>query len=173
MAVAQSGSKVTWCVVATKPRQELLAQSNLARQGYATFLPRLRLRRRRRGKWQAVTEPTFPGYVFVALEFGLNDMAPIRSTQGCRGLVRFGEQPAAVPQEIIQALQLDARAQLMPGEEAKDLFSPGDVVMIEEGPFQGLSAIYKMNKGADRVQALLTILGSPQLISIGIDMVAR
>ena len=103
---------LAWYVVATKPRQEAVAQDHLMRQGYSTFLPTLRLRKRQRGKWQEVTEPTFPGYVFVGLEPGSDDMAPIRSTQGCRGLVRFGQQPAMVPEQIMKTLNVTANTQL-------------------------------------------------------------
>ena len=162
-----------WYVVATKPRQEVVAQEHLQRQGYATLLPTLRLRKRQRGKWQEVTEPTFPGYVFVGLELGRDDMAPIRSTQGCRDLVRFGQQPAVVHEDIIRALQMGNSAQGASADEIKDPFSPGDVVLIEDGPFQGLSAIYCMNKGADRVQVLITLLGRAQHLNIDIDSVSR
>ena len=161
-----------WYVVATKPRQEATAQEHLTRQGYSTLLPTLHLKKRRRGNWQQVTEPTFPGYVFVGLEPDRDDMAPIRSTQGCRGLVRFGQRPAVVPEQIMQALRLSANSNFSPDEELKEPFSPGDLVAIEEGPFQGLSAIYCMNKGADRVQLLISLLGGAQRISIHIDSVS-
>ena len=173
MAKNMDASSNAWYVVATKPRQEVVAQENLQRQGYATLLPTLRLRKRQRGKWQEVTEPTFPGYVFVGLELGRDDMAPIRSTQGCRDLVRFGQQPAVVHEDIIRALQMGNSAQGASADEIKDPFSPGDVVLIEDGPFQGLSAIYCMNKGADRVQVLITLLGRAQHLNIDIDSVSR
>ena len=169
---ATHSSALTWYVVATKPRQERVAQANLDRQGYTTLLPSLQVKKRRRGKWQLVTEPTFPGYVFVALKLGLNAMAPIRSTQGCRDLVRFGEQPVAVPDEIIETLQSDVHAPLLPCDDPKEPFSPGDLLMIEEGPFKGLTAIYEMSKGADRVQVLITLLGSAQRIKISRDDVS-
>ena len=162
-----------WYVVATKPRQEVVAQKHLQRQGYATLLPTLRLRKRQRGKWQEVTEPTFPGYVFVGLELGRDDMAPIRSTQGCRDLVRFGQQPAVVHEDIIKALKLGHSAQEASADKVKEPFSPGDLVRIEDGPFQGLNAIYCMNKGADRVQVLITLLGRSQHINIDIDKVLK
>ena len=161
-----------WYVVATKPRQEATAQENLTRQGYSTLLPTLHFKKRRRGKWQQVTEPTFPGYLFVELQPGCDDVAPIRSTRGCRGLVRFGQQPAAVPEQVMHVLMLSANTQLLPDDELKDPFSQGDVVTIEEGPFQGLSAIYCMKKGADRVQVLISMLGRAQLLSIDINSVA-
>ena len=173
MAENADTSGKAWYVVATKPRQEVVAQEHLQRQGYATLLPTLRLRKRQRGKWQEVTEPTFPGYVFVGLELGRDDMAPIRSTQGCRDLVRFGQQPAVVHEDIIKALQMGNSTQGASGDGVKDPFSPGDVVMIEDGPFQGLSAIYCMNKGADRVQVLITLLGRAQHLNIDIDSVSR
>ena len=172
MAENTGTNLLLWYVVATKPRQEAVAQDHLIRQGYSTLLPTVHFRKRRRGKWQQVTEPTFPGYVFVGLEPGRDDMAPIRSTQGCRDLVRFGQQPAVVPEQIMQALRLSANAQLSLDEERKDPFSPGDVVTIEEGPFQGLSAIYCMKKGADRVQLLMSLLGGAQRIDIDINSVS-
>ena len=173
MAGNTDASGIAWYVVATKPRQEVVAQEHLQRQGYATLLPTLRLRKRQRGKWQEVTEPTFPGYVFVGLEPGRNDMAPIRSTQGCRDLVRFGQQPAIVHKDIVKALQMGNSAQGASGDGVKDPFSPGDRVTIEGGPFQGLSAIYCMNKGADRVQVLITLVGRSQHININIDSVFK
>ena len=173
MAENADTSGKAWYVVATKPRQEVVAREHLQRQGYATLLPTLRLRKRQRGKWQEVTEPTFPGYVFVGLELGRDDMAPIRSTQGCRDLVRFGQQPALVHEDIIKALQLGNSAHGASADEVKDPFSPGDLVRIEDGPFQGLSAIYCMNKGADRVQVLITLLGRAQHLNVCINCVSK
>jgi len=39
-----------WYLIFTKPRQEEVAYTNLRRQGYQAYLPRLRLWRMRRGK---------------------------------------------------------------------------------------------------------------------------
>ena len=110
--------------------------------------------------------------MFAELEPGSDDMAPIRSTQGCRDLVRFGQRPAGVPEQIMQALMLSANTQLSPDEERKDPFSPGNVVTIEERPFQGLSAIYCMQKGADRVQLLISLLGGAQRVDIDINNIS-
>ena len=168
MAENTDTNLLLWYVVATKPRQEAIAQEHLMRQGYSTFLPTLRLRKRLRGKWQEITEPTFPGYVFVGLELGRHDMAPIRSTQGCRDLVRFSQQPAVVPEQIMEAIRLTANTGLSRHEERKDPCFPGDVVTIGEGPFQGLSAIYCMRKGAERVQLLISLLGGTQRVDIDV-----
>ena len=49
-----------WYAVHARPRQEAVAELNLKRQGYRTYLPRILLRKRRRGKWARVVEPLFP-----------------------------------------------------------------------------------------------------------------
>ena len=168
MVQGDKGKTQAWYVVATKPRQEAVAYEHLLRQGYKVFLPQLRLKKRRRRKWQEVTEPTFPGYIFVALQLGSDDTAPIRSTQGCRELVRFGQKPAVVPNNVIKALEHSHQLQASDGA-AKDPFSPGDVVTIKSGPFQGLSAIYAMAKGADRVQLLIAMLGKEQRFNLSVN----
>ena len=40
-----------WYAVMCKPRQEALAETNLANQGYQVFLPRLATQARRAGEW--------------------------------------------------------------------------------------------------------------------------
>ena len=86
-----------WYAVATRPRMEGAARENLERQGYGVCLPELRLRKRRQGRWQDVNEPLFPGYLFVALDLAVDNTAPIRSTVGVRGLVRFGLRSPPMP----------------------------------------------------------------------------
>ena len=94
-----------WYAVQTKPRQEQVAVTHLERQHFEIFLPRIRAARHRRGRWQSTIEPLFPGYLFVQLEFGAQNTAPIRSTRGVIGLVRFGGEPQPVPRTIMQALR--------------------------------------------------------------------
>ena len=109
-----------------------------------------------------VTEALFPGYLFVELDLGIDDPAPIRSTKGCRGLVRFGLHPAPVPSEVIEPLQ---RSSSVSGH-APSPFKKGDLVRIEAGPFVGLNAVFDMAKGEDRARVLLTILGQRQRITV-------
>ena len=48
-----------------------------------------------------VVEPVFPRYLFVRLDFGVTNLAPIRSTLGVSDLVRFGEQRALLLMEML------------------------------------------------------------------------
>jgi transcriptional antiterminator RfaH len=91
---------LTWLLVATKSRSEFIARQQLERQGFQVCLPQITLRKRKQGTWQQVTEPMFPGYVFVAVVLGEHDIAPIRSTVGCLQVVRFGGHLIPLPASV-------------------------------------------------------------------------
>jgi len=93
-----------WYAVYTKARQETVAEENLQRQGFETFLPWITQLRRRRGKWLDVTEPLFPRYLFTRLDPAGQDIGPIRSTFGVTRLVTFGDRLRAVPETLIESL---------------------------------------------------------------------
>ena len=161
----QDHARANWYVVATKTREEKKARINLERQGYSVFLPKLHLKKRRKGHWQVVTESLFPGYLFVALELGEDDPAPIRSTVGCIGLVRFAHAYTPVPGELIESLQaIESDA-----NDVEAPFKPGDKVHFVSGPFAGIEAVFDMARGGERAQVLLQLLGKQQRITVGID----
>ena len=158
-----------WYAVATKARDEAIAKANLERQDYQVFLPTISLKKRRRGRWMPVTEPLFPGYLFVRLVLGADDPAPIRSTVGCIGLVRFGQTHTPVPSSLIAALQ---------GALEDDLDTPmplnqGDKVRVIAGPFAGIEAVYDMPRGEDRARVLLQLLGKVQRLTVDLDALSK
>lgn len=153
---------LSWLLVATKPRSEFVARQHLERQSFEVCLPQITLRKRRQGKWQQVSEPMFPGYVFVGVVLGQHDIAPIRSTQGCRQVVRFGGQLVPLPHSVMQQLLADDTAP----KQHNPTFSAGQAVRIEAGPFAGLEAVFDQPKGADRVQVLVTVLGAVRPVAV-------
>ena len=162
---AGHAANAVWYAVATKSRDEEIAKVNLERQGYLVFLPTISLKKRRRGHWTPVTEPLFPGYLFISLIFGDDDPAPIRSTVGCVGLVRFGQTYTPVPSELITSLQVAADT----GSDTLAPFQSGDAVRLMSGPFVGLEAIFDMAKGGERAQILLEVLGRVQRLVVETD----
>jgi transcriptional antiterminator RfaH len=149
----------SWYLVYTKPRQERLARENLQRQGYEAYLPLVQRNRRRSGRYHQITEALFPRYLFIYLDCETDNWAPIRSTCGVSGLVRFGGLPAMVPAALVAALQDqddESGIQKIPANEIK----PGDKVTIIEGPLTGYQGIYQKHKSTDRVSVLLDIVGN-------------
>lgn len=161
----------TWYVVMCKPRREEVAGANLTNQGYRVYLPRLATQRRRNGKWVDTVEPLFPRYLFIALGHEGQSLAPVRSTVGAGDLVRFGGEPAIVPEAVVESL----RGQQQPGTDAcarRSLFQAGATVEIRAGPFAGLDGVFDMEAGEDRVFVLLHFLGKINKVKVCRDWLA-
>jgi len=155
---------MSWYLIHTKPRLEECALENLQNQGYACFLPQIRVEKLRRGKLVEVDEPLFPRYFFIQLDTGKHAQSwhPIRSTKGVSRLVSFGQEPAKVGDALVDLI----RSQSALGAVQQRHFTPGETVHIIEGPFTGLEAIYQMNDGEQRVMVLLNIMSKLVKLSL-------
>jgi hypothetical protein len=85
---------VYWAAAQLKPQKERLALRTLTLAGFATYLPRLRERRARRGQVIDAAPLVFPGYCFVAIEL---QWVAAHYAPGVIRLVMDGVQPARVP----------------------------------------------------------------------------
>jgi transcriptional antiterminator RfaH len=159
-----------WYLVHTKPRQEDVALANLERQGYACYLPQMSIERIRRRKAEIATEPMFPRYLFVRLDSSDQgkSWSPIRSTLGVSQLVHFGTRAAKVDDVLVDLLR--QREQFMP---ANGMFNNGDTVMITDGPFAGIEAIYKTADAERRAFILLEILSKPVSLQIEVGQLRK
>jgi len=157
-------STLNWYLVHTKPRQEEIALANLERQGYECYLPQMRIERIRRRKAEVATEPMFPRYLFIRLDSSDQgkSWSPIRSTLGVSQLVHFGARAAKVDDNLVDLLRQRERA--LPTEA---MFHSGDSVVIADGPFAGIEAIYQTADAERRAFILLEILAKP--VSMHID----
>lgn len=157
-------STLSWYLVHTKPRQEDIALANLERQGYECYLPEIRIERIRRRKTEVTTEPMFPRYLFIRLDSSDQgkSWSPIRSTLGVSQLVHFGARAAKVDDSLVDLLRQRERS--LPTEA---MFQSGDSVVIADGPFAGIEAIYQTADAERRAFILLEILSKP--VSMHID----
>lgn len=140
-----------WYVVQSKPKAEREACEQLRRQGYVVELPAL-IRPRKR--WEAL----FPRYMFLQAGDAAQSIAPVRYTLGVSQLVRFGNQPATVPYEIVQASMHMAAHLCGQDEVTAHGLLEGTHVEVIDGPLKGLSAMVKAS-AQDRVLILLEIMG--------------
>lgn len=149
-----------WFLVFTKPTGEGTAKLNLERQGYRVYHPRLVRTALYRGRWIERIVSLFPRYLFVQLDAEHQSLAPVRSTLGVVGVVRFGSDAAIVPDAVVAGLMHKADPEsglhrLAGGSP----FEPGGRVNIIRGPFEGLDGIFQREAGEERVIVLLTLLG--------------
>ena len=154
-----------WFLVRSKPRQEAVALTHLARQGYESYLPLFASEKLVRRKPTVVQEPMFARYLFVRLDTSGQGQSwsPIRSTVGVSELVCFGSRPARVDAALIATLRERETAQ---HADPDALFAAGDSVRITEGAFAGLEAIYQMNDAEGRAMVLLDLLSKPVAMTI-------
>ena len=124
----------------------------------------IRAEKLRRGALQVVQEPLFPRYLFIRLGTGLESQswAPIRSTIGVSRLVTFGQTPATIEDELIAQLQVKTDS----AEVQLRHFEPGEQVVVTDGPFVGVEAIYQMADAEGRVRVLLNILSKKVKMSV-------
>ena len=146
----------SWYLIYSKPREEKLAQENLERQGYETYLPLILGRQRKKGKTTKAIQPMFPRYLFIHLSNKTDDWGPIRSTIGVANLVRFGMQPAKVPETLINGLKNSENSSGYNELPQKEI-GKGDEILIAEGPFEGHVATLFSQNSNDRVVVLLKI----------------
>lgn len=146
-----------WYLIQTKPRQEHTARDNLERQGYRSYLPLAPVKRRRRGRSYTDIGPMFPRYLFIYLSDSMDDWGPIRSTLGVVSLVKFGQQPARVPDDLITSLkEREDEKGVQPLPEKKLIY--GDKLRISEGPFEGYEGLFYAESSRDRVIMLIKVL---------------
>ena len=164
---------LNWYAVHTKTRQEVTAEKNLQRQGFETYAPKIRLRRRKRDKWAKVVEPLFPRYLFIRVDPDQHSLAPVRSTLGVSGLVQFGHRLQPVPEAVIAYLKQSEDPRT--GQYHADQWPhrPGNAVDILGGPFAGLTGIFQAVAGDDRAMVLIELLGRYNRIDVPMDALAE
>ena len=162
-----------WFAVTCKPRQEAVAEENLLRQGFHVYLPRIRIRQRRRRQWIDAVEVLFPRYIFIRIDPLRRSTATIRSTRGVVGLVRFGGQPAVVPDTVMEALRQREDAASGLHEDKRPLFSAGEAIKLVDGPLAGMEGVFTEQDGDKRVIVLLELLGKANKVTVSRDWIAR
>lgn len=156
-----------WFLAQLKPNSANIAEKNLKRQGFQTFLPLEEETQRRNGKLVTVLRPLFPGYIFVAFDMACGFWQMVNSTYGIARLVSFGKGPAAVPLDLVAQLMLrcDAKGKLLPPKTLK----PGDQVTMSKGPFADFSAEVEKITPDRRVWVLMEIMGGQTRVAVRAD----
>lgn len=144
-----------WFAIHTHPKQENRAEGNLRAWNVETFFPRTRDCRLNKftGEPTYFIKPLFPGYLFARFTLD-NLLHKVRFTRGVHSVVCVGNTPAIVDNSVVEiiAAQIDEAGFVNVGEELK----PGAKVLIQAGPFKGLTGIFEREtKAADRIKILL------------------
>ena len=159
--------ETTWFFAQFKPNCHRIAERNLERQGFQSFLPMQEETRRVRGKFTTHMRPLFPGYLFVAFDKARGGWQAVNSTYGITRLVSTGKNPVEVPLNLVSQLmrRCDNAGKLLPPK----LLSPGDQVMINKGPFFEFIATIESIASDRRVWVLLDFMGQQTRVAVPVD----
>lgn len=144
----------SWYLLYCKRGQLLRAQEHLVRQQVNCLSPIITLEKIIRGKRTSVSEPLFPNYLFVEFDPERIHTTTISATRGVSHFVRFGALPAQIPMQVIEELQAHSDKHYVDPETPQ----PGDTVLITDGVFEGLHAIYTEPDGEARSMLLLNLI---------------
>jgi transcriptional antiterminator RfaH len=144
-----------WYAIHTHSKQENRVESNLKAWNVEIFLPR-----RRDCRFNEFTDepfyfikPLFSGYLFARFELN-NLFHKVRFTRGVHSVVSIGNAPAPVDDRIIEIIsaQIDDEGFVKIGTDLE----LGAKVLIQAGPFKGLTGIFEREaSAADRIKILL------------------
>ncbi|RLM19772.1 transcriptional activator RfaH [Brenneria alni] len=152
----------SWYLLYCKRGQLLRAKGHLERQDVTCLSPMITLDKIVRGKRTEVCEPLFPNYLFVEFDPERIHTTTISATRGVSNFVRFGNLPAVIPQQVIDDLSLHPMQNITDPQTPQ----PGDEVIITDGIFTGLQAIYTEPDGEARSMLLLNLLNKQVCQSI-------
>ena len=161
-----------WFVVQTQVNGEAKAAQNLKQQGYDVYLPRYLKRRRHARKVDFTAKPLFPRYMFVAIDMATQRWRSVQSTFGVSRLVCNGDEPAAVPEGVVDALKQREDERGFVRMDLKPSFAVGDKVRVLAGAFMDNAGLFHGIADHDRVSILLDMLGRKVRVLLDADMVA-
>ncbi|HOM57849.1 MAG TPA: transcription termination/antitermination NusG family protein [Candidatus Latescibacteria bacterium] len=123
-----------WYALVVQHQHERTVARNLKSKRLDALVPCYKARRRWSDRYKEVEIPLFPNYVLS--RFCWPQDAPLLRLPGVRSVVSCGSQPAAIPEDEIDALKglLNASVPLRPWPYLK----PGQRVRIERGPLRGV-----------------------------------
>jgi|SRR5215469_1021720 len=153
----------SWYALYTCARHEKRVVQQIERRRMSCFLPLYRSVRRWKDRRKELELALFPGYVFVHMS--LSNKLKVLEVPGVVRLVSFNGQPAALPEEEIEALRdrLSGSAKIEPHPYLR----AGRKVRVRSGPFQGLEGIIVRRK--DRCRLIFSIDLIQRSLAIELD----
>jgi transcription antitermination factor NusG len=174
-----------WYALHTKYHAEFRVAKALQEREFEVFLPEISVASRgaaqgaaqkaaQRVPQEVTRESFFPCYLFAKLDLLTMSHSVWQWTPGLRGIVAFGGEPIAIPDQAIEAIKKQAdqwsKQRIAPSQP----FRQGEAVRIMEGPFEDMVAIFNgPSTPGKRVQVLLQFLGQLKRVWLDADLIER
>lgn len=134
-----------------------MVNDNLIKKSMDVFLPKVKVRSKRRDRKVMIRVPLFPGYLFVKTDLTPSEHIEIVKTVGVVRMVGNKDGPIPVPSDTIDSLKI-----MVKGDNAVATgthFRKGDRVIVVYGPFAGVVGTFVRYRGRGRVVVNIEALG--------------
>lgn len=157
----------SWYVLHTKSRFENVVNEGLAKKSIDVFLPKIKVRSKRRDRKAMIQVPLFPGYMFVKTDLNPYEHIEIVKTVGAVRIIGNKDGPLAVPQESIESLKIivAGNSSVTTGTRLRK----GNIVMVINGLFAGATGTFIRYKGKERVVVYIEALGQFASVEVSED----
>lgn len=146
-----------WYVLHTKSRFENVVNDGLLKKSIEVFLPKVKVKSKRRDRKLMIQVPLFPGYIFVKTDLHPDNHLEIVKTAGAVRLIGSRHGPVPVPAETIESLKIMVASD-SPVTTGYNL-KKGDRVMVVGGPFMGVTGYFVRYRGKGRIVVNIEALG--------------
>ena len=148
-----------WLVATYKINEIKRAENNLSNQNFDYYLPKIKVKK---SSSYLGEEILFPGYVFIKTR--LEEYSLIKYTKGIKKIVKFGKNiPHLTDYEIKSIQSIEKLSNLKPIIPKINI---GQEATVADGPFKGTLVKICSLPSKERIEVLLTILGSLRKVSI-------
>jgi transcription elongation factor/antiterminator RfaH len=156
--------KQAWYVLHTRSRFENVVYEGLQKKSFESFLPKIKVKSRRRDRKLMIQVPLFPGYLFVRSNLNPPEHLEILKTVGVVRLVGNKSGPLSVFDETIDSLKImvSGGQEILTGTR----FKKGDKIMVVQGPFAGVTGYFLRYRGQGRVVVNIEALGQFAAVNV-------
>ena len=153
-----------WYIAQIKPNSYHSATQNLERQGFETFLPKMKITQRQENKFLFKNVYVFPGYMFVCFDPYFISWTKINSTYGVSKILAFNNKPSEISSNLIQDLKI--RYEINSNPTQKETLKQDDSVKFYSGPFADVIAKVESVDENNRIWVLLEAMGGYQRLKL-------
>ena len=153
-----------WFIAQIKPNSYNVAIQNLERQGFETFLPKMKITLRQKNVFLVKNVYVFPGYMFVFYDPRMSTWTKINSTYGVSKILAFNKKPSEISSDLI--LELKTRYEIKSNSVQKERLQKDDAIKLYLGPFADLIAKVESVDENNRIWILLEAMGGYQRLKL-------
>lgn len=155
-----------WYVATTQRHRDRVAERELRNQGFVPFIPTYHDPIPGKSVREC-TKLLVPGYVLINFNVDKSAWRSINGTRGVGHLLMSDEMPCRIRRGVVQELKRLARVRVITKDEADSvIFSVGDMVRVNEGPFKEFSGLVERTSH-DRIRVMLEVFGRKTPVEIG------